>query len=123
MLRPDVVEQGSETWTAVLLGRPIACSPPGKVAADGRYLVALRPDRIRIVSSEEEADIGPVTVLATTYKGRDTEVESKLTDGQQLKFLVPASSAGALPKPGAVVQLTWRPHRALLVAAADDVEA
>ena len=54
------------------------------------YLVALRPERIRICAAGEEPDLGPVTVAATAYKGRDVEIEATLPDGQSLKFLIPA---------------------------------
>src|SRR6201997_3476534 len=66
MLRPDRVGPGDSTWTAVFAGRTIHCVPPRLRIDRGNYLVALRPERIRIATSAEEVDLGPVMVNGTT---------------------------------------------------------
>jgi spermidine/putrescine transport system ATP-binding protein len=116
MIRPESVEPGGEVWTAVVAGRRIACLPPRRRTTAGGYLIALRPERIRLAPSTEDADLGPVAVTATAYKGRDVEVEAMLADGQFLKFLIPAEQDATPPAVGAAIHLTWRPQRALLVA-------
>lgn len=120
MLEPENVTPGETAWTATIAGRMIPCEPPPRQGQ--RYLVALRPDRIRIAASAEEADLGPVTVTATAYKGRDIEVEATLPDRQLLKFLFPAEQQAAPPAIGAVINLTWQPKRALLVAETGEAE-
>jgi len=122
MIKPDTVERGSEVWTALVAGRRIPCAPPLRGATSEGYLVALRPERIHITRAGEPADIGPVTVTGTAYKGRDIEIEGMLLDGQILKFLIPADQCSALPAVGAEIDLTWQPQRALLVAETGVVE-
>ena len=115
MLRPDKVAPGDQVWTATVAGRSIACLPPQRRTGCIGYLVALRPERIRIAASAEEADLGTATVIGVAYKGREIEVEATLPDRQLLKFLLPVDQH-APPVVGAVINLTCRPHRALLVA-------
>ena len=123
MLRPEKVEPGDGTWTAVLGGRRLPCTPPRRRAGNGGYLLALRPERIRVCRDGEEPDLGPVTVVAGVYKGRDVEIEVALADGQSLKFLVPADQSAAPPAAGAAIRLAWRPAQALLVAESASAEA
>ena len=52
-------------------------------------MVVLRPERIRVARPNEVGDLGPLTVVSTAYKGREVEIETRLLDGQQLKFLFP----------------------------------
>jgi spermidine/putrescine transport system ATP-binding protein len=122
MLRPDNVVPGDPVWTAMVAGRPIRCEPPRRRIGSGNYLVALRPERIRIAASADEVDLGPVTVASTTYKGRDIEVEATLADRQRLKFLLPVDQHAAPPAVGTAIDVTWRPQRALLVAETDTAE-
>jgi spermidine/putrescine transport system ATP-binding protein len=119
MLRPDRVVPGGSTWTAVIAGRTIHCVPPRRPIDGGNYLVALRPERIRIAASAEEVDLGPVMVNGTTYKGRDLEVEATLPDQQLLKFLLPVDQYAAPPAVGVAINVSWRPQRALLVPETD----
>jgi ABC-type Fe3+/spermidine/putrescine transport system ATPase subunit len=119
MLRPDRVVPGDSTWTAVIAGRTIHCVPPRQRIDRGNYLVALRPERIRIATSAEEVDLGPVMVNGATYKGRDLEVEAMLPDQQLLKFLLPVDRYAAPPAVGAAINVSWRPQRALLVPETD----
>jgi ABC-type Fe3+/spermidine/putrescine transport system ATPase subunit len=123
MLRPEAVEPGEDAWTAVLGGRRIPCAPPRRRAGDGRYLLALRPERIRVCRDGEAPDLGPVTVVAGIYKGRDVEVEVALADGQSLKFLLPSDQYAAPPAVGAAINLAWRSQQALLVAETGSAEA
>ena len=115
-LRPERVEPGETSWCAVVAGRRIPCEPPSRRAAEEGYRLALRPERIRIAQPGEASDLGPVTVIATAYKGRDVEVETRLPDGQVLKILISADQQAAVPAPGRVVELVWQPRKALLIA-------
>jgi spermidine/putrescine transport system ATP-binding protein len=116
MIRPDTVEPGDNVWTAVIDGRRIPCTPPRGRTTGGGYLLALRPEWVRICRAGEEAEFGPVTVTSVAYKGRDFEIEAMLPDGQPLKFLDPADQQSAPPPVGAGINLAWWPQRALLVA-------
>jgi spermidine/putrescine transport system ATP-binding protein len=122
MLRPDSVVPGEGLWAAMVAGRTITCVPPLRRIARGKYFVALRPERIRIATSAEEVDLGPVAVTGTTYKGRDIEVEAMLPDRQFLKFLLPVDQYAVPPAVGAALNVTWRPQRALLVPETDTAE-
>ncbi|MBH0238757.1 ABC transporter ATP-binding protein [Methylobrevis albus] len=122
-IKPQAVEPGAESWTAIVGDRRIACTPPPRRADAGGYVVALRPERIRAAGPGETGDLGPVDVVAATYKGRDVEVETRLGDGQTLKFLVPVHGGAAPPSPGARIDLAWTPDRALLVAETRAAEA
>jgi spermidine/putrescine transport system ATP-binding protein len=116
MIRADSVEPGGDIWTAVVAGRRIPCMSPKRRTTGEGYVLALRPERIRVCRAGEEPDLGPVTVAGAAYKGRDVEIEALLPDGQSLKFLVPADQQSAPPAVGAVINLAWRPQQALLVA-------
>lgn len=116
MIRPESVEPGGELWTAIVSGRRISCTPPKRRTNGEGYLLALRPERIRICKAGEEPELGPVIVAGAAYKGRDIEIETTLVDGQLLKILLPADQHSAPPAVGAVINLAWRPQRALLVA-------
>jgi spermidine/putrescine transport system ATP-binding protein len=119
MLRPERVVPGDSSWTAVIAGRTIQCMPPRLRIDRGSYLIALRPERIRIATSAEEVDLGPVMVNGTIYKGRDLEVEATLPDQQLLKFLLPVDQYAAPPAVGAAINVSWRPQRAMLVPETD----
>ena len=123
MIRPDSVEPGGDVWTAVVAGRRIPCTPPKRRTTGEDYVLALRPERLRICRAGEEPDLGPVTVVGAAYKGRDVEIESRLPDGQCLKFFIPADQQSAQPAVGAVINLAWRPQQALLVAEIGTVES
>jgi spermidine/putrescine transport system ATP-binding protein len=122
MIRPETVEPGDKVWTAVVNGRRIPCTPPRRRAIGDGYLLALRPERIRICQAGEEPELGPITVTGTAYKGRDIEIEAMLPDAQRVKFLIPADQQTAPPAVGADINLAWRPQRALLVAEAGTAE-
>jgi spermidine/putrescine transport system ATP-binding protein len=116
MIRPDTIEPGDKMWTAVVNGRRIPCTPPPRRTTGEGYLLALRPERIRICRADEEPELGPITVTGIAYRGRDFEIEAVLRDGQPLMFLIAAEQQSTPPTIGADINLAWRPHRALLVA-------
>jgi spermidine/putrescine transport system ATP-binding protein len=116
MLKPEKVESGQSEWTATIAGRMIACEPPARQATGEGYMLALRPERIRIAAPGEASDLDAVAVVSTAYKGRDVEVETRLADGQPLKFLISADQPSAMPEPGMSVALAWQPRKPLLVA-------
>jgi hypothetical protein len=53
--------------------------------------------------------------VATAYKGRDVEIETRLADGQSVRLLVPAD-VRVIPTSGDAVGLVWRPNRPMLIA-------
>jgi spermidine/putrescine transport system ATP-binding protein len=115
ILKPERVESGVPDWHARVAGRDIRCEPPvGRGAADG-YVLALRPERIRIAHPNERSDLGPVTVISTAYKGRDVEVETRLVDGQSLKFLMSADPDITVPESGSSIEIIWQPIKPLLI--------
>jgi spermidine/putrescine transport system ATP-binding protein len=116
MLKPDRVEPGPAEWSATIAGRTVACEPPTRRATGQGYMLALRPERIRIAAPGEPSDLGPATVVSTAYKGRDVEVETRLADGQSLRILISADRPSAAPEQGTSIALAWRPRKALLVA-------
>ena len=108
MIRPATIEPGDKMWTAVVDGRRIPCTPPqARTTSDG-YLLALRPERIRICQVGEEPEFGPVTVTGIAYKGRDFEIEVMLPDGNS-EVSCSRRPAMAPPALGADINLAWRP--------------
>jgi spermidine/putrescine transport system ATP-binding protein len=114
ILKPERVECGVPDWHARVAGRDLRCEPPVSPDATNSYVLALRPERIRIARANEASDLGPVTVISTAYKGRDVEVETRLVDGQSLKFLVSADG-DEVPELGSSIEVVWQPMRPLLV--------
>jgi spermidine/putrescine transport system ATP-binding protein len=115
ILKPERVESGVLEWHARVAGRDIRCEPPvSREVADG-YVLVLRPERIRIAHPHEESDLGPVTVIATAYKGRNVEVETRLLDGQSLKFLMSADPDVPIPESGSSIEIVWQPIKPLLI--------
>ena len=116
ILVPETVDPGPDSWVATVAGRRIACRAPPDRRHDMRCVVALRPERIRIAQLGEPSELGPATVTAAIYRGRDFDVEIALADGQKLHLLSPANGEAGLPDRGQVVELAWAPHLALLLA-------
>jgi spermidine/putrescine transport system ATP-binding protein len=114
ILKPERVECGVPDWHARVAGRDLRCEPPVSPEATNSYVLALRPERIRIARANEGSDLGPVTVISTAYKGRDVEVETRLVDGQSLKFLLSADG-DEVPELGSSIEIVWQPMRPLLV--------
>jgi spermidine/putrescine transport system ATP-binding protein len=115
ILKPERVEPGATGWRARVAGRYVDCEPPVRRESGAGYVLVLRPERIRIVQANEGSDLGPAMVVATAYKGRDLEIETRLVDGQALKFLMPADQQVPAPQPGSSVEISWQPMRPLLV--------
>jgi spermidine/putrescine transport system ATP-binding protein len=115
ILKPERVESGVPEWHARVAGRDIRCEPPVSREAANGYVLVLRPERIRIAQPNEGSDLGPVTVMSTTYKGRDVEVETRLVDGQSLKFLMTADQDVGVPESGSSIEIVWQPIRPLLI--------
>ena len=122
LLRPERVEPGTTGWHAIVAGRDIDCEPPVRRETGEGYVLVLRPERIRIVQPDEGSDLGPVTVVSTAYKGRDVEVETRLVDGQSLKFLISADQDIPMPNLGSGIEIAWQPMKPLLVPEAAMVE-
>jgi spermidine/putrescine transport system ATP-binding protein len=115
ILKPERVEAGISDWHARVAGRDLRCEPPvGRESTNG-YLLVLRPERIRIAHPGEQSDLEPVTVISTPYKGRDVEIETRLIDGQSLKFLISSDSGVPIPEPGSSIGIVWHPMKPLLV--------
>ena len=93
-----------------MAGREIICEPPVRRDSEEGYVVVLRPERIRVARPNEGSDLGPVTVVSTTYKGREVEVETRLLDGQPLKFLISADQELAVPRSGQQHRDCLAPH-------------
>ena len=91
----------------------IACAPPQRRSAGG-YRVA-SPRTRSAGELGEVPDLRNVTVVAAGFKGRDVEIDTRLADGQGLKFLV-AADGGPPPPSGTEVALVFRPSRPKLVA-------
>jgi spermidine/putrescine transport system ATP-binding protein len=115
ILKPERVESGVPEWHARVAGRDIRCEPPVSREAANGYVLVLRPERIRIAQPHEASDLGPVTVISTTYKGRDVEVETRLVDGQSLKLLMSADADVRVPESGSSIEIVWQPIRPLLI--------
>jgi len=122
ILKPQRVEPGATAWRAHVAGRDISCEPPVCRESGHGYVLVLRPERIRIARANEQSDLGPVTVIAAAYKGRDVEVETRLVDGQSLKFLISADPQVPIPELGSSIDIGWRPMKPLLVPEAEMVE-
>jgi spermidine/putrescine transport system ATP-binding protein len=122
ILKPQRVEPGTTEWRAHVAGRDISCEPPVRRESGHGYVLVLRPERIRIAQANEQSDLGPVTVIAAAYKGRDVEVETRLVDGQLLKFLISADPRVPIPELGSSVDIGWQPMKPLLVPEAAMVE-
>jgi spermidine/putrescine transport system ATP-binding protein len=121
ILKPQRVEPGTTEWRAHA-GRDICCEPPVCRESGHGYVLVLRPERIRIAQANEQSDLGPVTVIAAAYKGRDVEVETRLVDGQSLKFLISADPRVPIPELGSSIDIGWQPMKPLLVPEAAMVE-
>jgi len=106
-LAPERVTPGERHWTAMLAGSPIPCAAPERQAAS--YRLAWRPERVRLAEPGEAADLADVTVVGSAFKGRDVEVETRLVNGQSLRFLL-AADGRAPPPNGALVALVCRPR-------------
>jgi len=115
ILKPERVESGVPDWHARVAGRDIRCEPPVSREAANGYVLVLRAERIRIAHPNEGSDLGPVTVISTAYKGRDVEVETRLVDGQSLKFLMSAEPDVPVPELGSSIEIVWQPMKPLLV--------
>jgi spermidine/putrescine transport system ATP-binding protein len=115
ILKPERVEAGVPDWHARVAGHDIRCEPPIKRQAANRYVLVLRPERIRIAHPNEESNLGPVAVISTAYKGRDVEVETRLIDGQSLKFLISSHSPVPIPELGSSIEIVWHPMKPLLI--------
>ena len=122
ILRPERVEPGTPSWRAHVAGRDINCEPPVRRESGEGYVIVLRPERIRIAQSNERSDLGPVTVISTAYKGRDVELETRLVDGQSLKFLISGDHEVLVPELGSNIEIVWQPTKPLLVPEAAIVE-
>ncbi len=122
ILKPQRVEPGTTEWCAHVAGRDICCEPPVCRESGHGYVLVLRPERIRIAQANEQSDLGPVTVIAAAYKGRDVEVETRLVDGQSLKFLMSADPRVPIPELGSSIDIGWQPMKPLLVPEAAMVE-
>ncbi len=122
ILKPQRVEPGTTEWRAHVAGRDICCEPPVCRESGHGYVLVLRPERIRIAQANEQSDLGPVTVIAAAYKGRDVEVETRLVDGQSLKFLMSADPRVPIPELGSSIDIGWQPMKPLLVPEAAMVE-
>ena len=122
ILKPQRVEPGTTEWCAHVAGRDICCEPPVCRESGHGYVLVLRPERIRIAQANEQSDLGPVTVIAAAYKGRDVEVETRLVDGQSLKFLISADPRVPIPELGSSIDIGWQPMKPLLVPEAAMVE-
>jgi spermidine/putrescine transport system ATP-binding protein len=122
ILKPQRVEPGTTEWRAHVAGRDISCEPPVRRESGHGYVLVLRPERIRIAQANEQSDLGPVTVIAAAYKGRDVEVETRLVDGQLFKFLISADPRVPIPELGSSVDIGWQPMKPLLVPEAAMVE-
>jgi len=122
ILKPQRVEPGTTEWRAHVAGRDICCEPPVCRESGHGYVLVLRPERIRIAQANEQSDLGPVTVIAAAYKGRDVEVETRLVDGQSLKFLISADPRVPIPELGSSIDIGWQPMKPLLVPEAAMVE-
>jgi spermidine/putrescine transport system ATP-binding protein len=112
-LIPESAEPNGSQWVAILAGSSIVCAPPQRRSARG-YRIAWRPERLRLAAPGEIADLRNITVVASSFKGRDVEIEARLADGQSLRFLVGAESGALLP--GTEVALVFHPSRPKLVA-------
>jgi spermidine/putrescine transport system ATP-binding protein len=123
ILRPERVDPGATSWRALVAGRDINCEPPVRRESGDGYVLALRPERIRIALPDEGSDLGPVTVTSTAYKGRDIEVAARLVDGQSLKFLLSADRELVAPEPGSSIEIVWHPMKPLLVPEAAILES
>jgi len=115
ILKPERVEPGPTSWRAHMAGRAISCEPPVCRESGRGYVLVLGPERIRIVQANEESDFGPVTVISSAYKGRDVELETRLVDGQSLKFLISAAQQVPVPRLGSSIYIGWQPMKPLLV--------
>jgi spermidine/putrescine transport system ATP-binding protein len=115
ILKPERVDSGIADWHARVAGRDIRCEPPVSRDPAHDYVLVLRPERIRIADPKERSDLGPLTVISTAYKGRDVEVESRLVDGQALKFLISADPGVAVPASGSSIEIVWEPMKPLLL--------
>jgi spermidine/putrescine transport system ATP-binding protein len=115
MLKPERVEAGVPDWRAHVAGRDIRCEPPVSREAANGYVLMLRPERIRIAPPNTGSDLGPVTVISTAYKGRDVEIETRLVDGQSLKFLMSDEPDVPVPERGSSIEIVWRPMKPLLL--------
>ena len=122
ILKPQRVEPGTTEWCAHVAGRDICCEPPVCRESGHGYVLVLRPERIRIAQANEQSDLGPVTVIAAAYKGRDVEVETRLVDGQSLKFLISADPRVPIPELGSSIDIGWQPMKPRLVPEAAMVE-
>ena len=118
--RHDPAGERRAGWRRLDRGGRRAAVSPARRPGGGRPATAISSPSGRSASASarpaKKPDLGPVTVAGTAYKGRDIEVEATLPDGQLLKFLIPADQHSAPPAVGAVINLAWRPQRALLVA-------
>jgi spermidine/putrescine transport system ATP-binding protein len=123
ILKPEHIEPGATSWTARVAGRRIICEPPVRQDSGEGYVVVLRPERIRVARPNEVGDLGPLTVVSTAYKGREVEIETRLLDGQQLKFLLSADHELAIPDSDSSIEIVWQPIKPLLVPATAMVEA
>jgi spermidine/putrescine transport system ATP-binding protein len=115
ILKPERVDSGIADWHARVAGRDIRCEPPVSRDPANGYVLVLRPERIRIAHPKERSDLGPLTVISTAYKGRDVEVDSRLVDGQTLKFLISADPGVAVPASGSSIEIVWEPMKPLLL--------
>jgi ABC-type Fe3+/spermidine/putrescine transport system ATPase subunit len=122
ILKPERVDPGPTSWSAQVAGRRIICEPPTRRDSGEGYVVVVRPERIRIARPNEGSDLGPMTVVSTAYKGREVEVETRLLDGQPLKFLLSGDHELTIPGPGSSIEIVWRPMKPLLVAETAMVE-
>jgi spermidine/putrescine transport system ATP-binding protein len=115
ILKPERVESGVPDWHARVAGRDIRCEPPVSREAGNGYVLVLRPSRVRIANANEEGNLGPATLISAAYKGRDIEVNTRLVDGQSLKFLMSADADVPVPEPGSTIEIVWQPMKPLLV--------
>jgi putative spermidine/putrescine transport system ATP-binding protein len=99
--------EGGQAWLVAADGTRL-CAPGGGVAAGESLTVAVRPEKVRLLTDAgAPANVFAGTVESVNFQGDATLYRIALDSGRFLLALVPNDGSRPLQAPGAAVRVGW----------------